>query len=257
MAYQGNQIDYKNLNDELKLKIDKVEGVESQIQALAPKVDNSWQKGVYNDVSIDNLGAFNATKVFTINQADWKNTGNVEQLGMVIPFRGAFSGVVKVTYSAMWGNAGTWGSTEVIYNIASFPPQGTKLNEFTITTASTEMLRHFKIVSPYIDTTTGNIALLMFRSPTANCPLQITVSIDGTLNSSGYSNMFGIMKDTYIDISDLGSPMAGGYPWAPQQSQIPTYDAIGRWDRKSDSIAFDKVENGVYPDPNTCLDTTF
>lgn len=264
MAYQGNQINYNNLNDELKVKIDKAEGVESQVQALTPKVDNSWQKDVYNNARITNLGTKKAIRTFTVNQSDWKNTGNVEQLGIVIPFRGAFSGSIKVNYSVMWGESGSWGSTEVIYNIASFVPE-TKLNDFTILTASSTMMKDFRIVQPWINSANGDMAILLFRAPTANNPLEITVDLDGTYSSTTHgSNLFYALKNAYVTTEDLGSPTAQGYPWTPQASQIPTYEAIGRWDSVADRFSpycklignwDDAVTNGLYMASNEGLNS--
>ncbi|WP_286924026.1 MULTISPECIES: hypothetical protein [Lysinibacillus] len=229
----------------------------SQGVVIKKELDKKWQKGVYNDTDITNLGSKRATRTFTINQSDWKNTGNVELLDIIIPFRGAFSGVIKATYSVMWGMSGSWGSTEVVYNIGSFIPE-TKLNDFTIVTASSAMMRDFKVGKPYIDNTTGDIAIQLYRAPDANNPLEITLTVDGTYSSSTYnSNLFNALKDSFTSTSDTGSPTGLGYPWTPQASQIPTYDAIYRWDRKSDSIAFDKSNGTTYPDPNTFLDTTF
>ncbi|MGE7113086.1 hypothetical protein [Lysinibacillus sp. NPDC047702] len=207
MTYKGRQISKKTLTPSL----------EQEINAIKTKADNSWQKDIYNNARIINLGTKKATRTFTVNQADWKNTGNVEQLGIVIPFRGAFSGSIKVTYSVMWGETGSWGSTSVAYNIGSFPPQGTKLNEFTILTASSTMMKDFHIVQPFIDTATGDIAILVFRAPNANNPLEITVELDGTYSSATYnSNLFNALKDGHINTTDLRSTTAGGYPWTPQ-----------------------------------------
>jgi len=110
MTYKGNQIDYGNLNDNLKTKIDKAEGVESQVQALTPKVDNSWQKGVYNDTDIINVGELNTSRVFHIKNWD-APTGNVEKVSIVIPAE-IFSGTVKVSVTSEWGHTNGTGAFE-------------------------------------------------------------------------------------------------------------------------------------------------
>lgn len=232
----GNDI-LSRLN-ELETKVGNLNNLETAqkanlvaaINEVRQSAINAWQKDTYNNSRIINLGTKKAIKTFTVNQADWKNTGNVELLDIVVPFRGAFSGSIKVNYSVMWGTSGSWGSTGVVYNIGSFVPE-TKLNEFTIVTASSAMMRDFKVGKPYIDNTTGDIAIQLYRAPTANNPLEITVELDGTYSSSTHnSNLFNTLKGSYITTTDLGSTTAGGYPWTPQSSQIPTYDAIGRWD---------------------------
>ncbi|MGE7093526.1 hypothetical protein ACQKII_19145 [Lysinibacillus sp. NPDC048646] len=225
----GNDADVTELAQTVTTLQQEVTDNKSEVTAhlaeIKPKVDNSWQKGVYNDVSISNLGMKKATKVFTVNQSDWKNTGNVEQLGIVMPFKGSFSGVIKVTYSVMWGGSGAWGATEVVYNLGVFGPPASvdKLNEFTITTASTEMLKGINILRPYANTSTGDIAILLFRAPDANNPMQISVEIDGTYSSNVYlNNIYSLLNDSFIDISDTGSPTTGGYPWTPQTTSFVT-----------------------------------
>jgi len=213
MTYKGSEINKQTLDPTLQ----------QEITNATTKANSSWQKGTYNDTNVINLGSKLATRTFTINVEDWKNTGNIEQLGLVIPFRGSFSGVVKITYSTMWGSSSSWGATEVVYNLGVFgpPTSADKLNEFTITTASTEMLRNYQILRPYVNTATGDVAILLFKAPNANNPMQITVTMDGTYNSPTYnSNIYSVLKDSFVDISDIGH--SNGYPWTPQTTSFLT-----------------------------------
>jgi len=235
LTYKGNQIDYRNLNDNLKTKIDKAEGIESQVQALTPKVDNSWQKGVYNDTYITNLGPINATKTISINQSDWKNTENVEQLDIYLPITGAFSGLIKATYTSTWGNEEANGGAEVVYEIGSFTePYGTRLNKFTITTASESFMRSYRILNPYIDVATGNIVLILLKAPNATNPFKVKLEIQGYFHNTTQT-AFDVFKIGTFATIDKGSPTFGGYPWTPQTSNIPTSADFGKWNAGYDA----------------------
>jgi len=56
--------------DKTELDVLKTE-VNEHLDQMKPKVDNSWQKGVYNDTDITNIGARNAVKVLVFNNEDW------------------------------------------------------------------------------------------------------------------------------------------------------------------------------------------
>lgn len=199
---------------------------------FSKKIDNTWQKGTYNDTNIANLGAYNTEKTLMVNQSDWKNTGNVEQLDIIIPMDGSFSGIIKATYSSTWGNTSAYGGAEVIYSIGTFKENGIKLNDFTITSANSSFTESYKILQPYIDFPSGNIALLILRSPTANNPFHIKLEIQGYAH---HKSLFTVTKEISFAVYDKESKDYGGYPWTPQASQIPTYSAIGRWDAGYDT----------------------
>lgn len=198
---------------------------DAALEEVIQKVDNSWQLNKWNNANITNLGQFNAERIIVVNQSDWKNDGNVEQLGIYIPINGTFSGIIKATYVGSWGGSPSWGGAEVTYEIGSFKNPGNKLNEFSINKISKPFAKDFLIKLPYIDDTSGNIALPLSRAPGANNPLVVKLEITGYIQS--IKNAFDIMKDTSIIIDSTGSPSHDGYPWSPQQDLF-TYVGEGK-----------------------------
>ena len=178
---------------------------------------NAWQKGVYNDTDIINLGPDNAVRTFSISPSDWKSSVNVEQFGVYLPINGAFSGIIKATYNSTWGNLEAWGGVEVVYEIGSFL-SSLKLNRATIITASEQFTESYKVLPATVDNTTGHIALILLKAPRASNPLKIKVEIQGYFHTS--QTVFDVLKNTTIHIDDVGSPNYGGYPWTPQTSSF-------------------------------------
>ncbi|MGG2053894.1 hypothetical protein ABFY48_05770 [Lysinibacillus pakistanensis] len=229
----------------------------SQGVAIKSELDKKWQKGVYNDTSITNLGKHTAERVLYIHPNDWKNTGNVEQLDIYLPFGDSFSGLIKVTYTSFWGVTDSSGGATVLYRLGNYSgATGARLNDYVLETITPEFAKNYYIHTPYIDPNTKNIILMVQKAPNANNPFVIKIELQGT--RVGDKDAFTVMNNVYLDIRDNGSPTHNGYPWTPQWGAIPSATKINEWNRKSDSIAFDKSgSEGAYPDPNTFLDTTF
>lgn len=228
----------------------------SQGVAIKSELDKKWQKGVYNDTHITNLGNHTAEKVLVVNQSDWKSTGNVEQLNIDIPIDSAFSGLIKATYTSVWGGSDSHGGATVLYRIGNYTNAGTgtRLNDYVLETITPDFAKDYYIHQPFIHKS-GTITLIIQKAPNATNPFIIKLEYQGY--NFGQKNAFQIMNEANFRIDDMGSPNYSGYPWTPQFSRIPTLAQINYWDRKSDSIAFDKGGSGGYPDPNTFLDSTF
>ena len=246
MAYKGNQIDKENLNQDLKDEIDKIEIVKNEVDVIKPKVNNSWQKGVFNDTDITNLSNINSSRVFYIT--GWKApASNIEQVSIVIPVAN-FNGVVKVSVTGNYNNTDAFGAFEYVTHYA-------KLGDTLFSHQRTILKADKRIATEYyfldFNFSGGLFTIPIVRKP--NAINNLTVKVEFLTTQDGTFNM---LKDAVLVFEDFGTSWHG-YPWTPQASQIPTYDAIYRWDRKSDSIAFDKGGSGGYPDPNTFLDSTF
>lgn len=201
-----------------------------QLEQMKPKVDNSWQKGVYNDTDIINLGNSTAEKVLVVNQSSWKNTGNVEQLDIIIPVGGAFSGLIKVTYTSFWGGSDSHGGATVLYRIGNYTNAGTgtRLNDYVLETITPAFAKDYYIHQPFIDENNGTIILLLSKAPSANNPLIAKIEFQGY--NFGQKSAFQIMNETNFAIYDNGSPTHNGYPWTPQVSRIPTGAQTRFWD---------------------------
>lgn len=245
MTYKGNQIDYGNLNDNLKTKIDKAEGVESQVQALTPKVDNSWQKGVYNDTDIINVGELNTSRVFHIKNWD-APTGNVEKVSIVIPAE-IFSGTVKVSVTSEWGHTNGTGAFE--YE-TSYSKSGNDVHLHNRTIYKADQNIATECYFPDFDRNNSLFSIPIVRKPNAKNWLSVKIELLTIYDS------FDILKLANIVYEDLGASWTG-YPWAQQTSNIPTKTQIDNWYQKQDSVVVDKSIGNTYPDPNTFLDTTF
>lgn len=190
---------------------------EGELEKVIAKVDNSWQKGVYNSTTVTNLGPYSAARTLLINQSDWKNTGNVEQLNIDIPVGGAFSGIIKVSFASFWGDADGSGGAEVIYEVASYPKVATTTNKVTILQISERFSQVFNIRQAQFNVDNGNIVIPILRSPTGNTPMVIKVEMHGY--TSGGKSIFDTMRSVWTASHDLGSPTVI-YPWVPQKSSI-------------------------------------
>lgn len=183
--------------------------------------NNSWQKDVYNDTDIINLGKKTVTRTFSISRDDWLSNTNVENFYILIPVVN-FSGVIKVTYATSSFVSYARGGAEVIHNIAKFEGTRYDYDKKIISITSAFSTDYFIGDIDYNDT---GIALPLYKAPTANNPITAKVEMVGV-----YDTLFDDMKNATLGCVDAGSPTAHGYPWSKQSSQIPTYDAIGRWD---------------------------
>ena len=209
MAYQGNQIDYKNLNDNLKSKVDKAEGVESQVQALSPKVDNSWQKGVYNDTDITNINNTNASRVFYIT--GWKApASNIEQVSIAIPAVN-FNGTVKVGVVGNYNNRDAFGAFEYITHY-------TKISDTLYNHQRVIIKADSKVATEYyfpdFNFNAAIFTIPIVRKPNAINNLTVKVEL---LTTQG--GTFEMLKDATLVFEDLGTSWSG-YPWTPQTTSF-------------------------------------
>lgn len=228
----------------------------SQGVVIKKELDKKWQKGAFNDTNISNLGNNTAEKTLVVNQSSWKATGNVEQLNIDIPIGGAFSGLIRATYTSFWGGSDSHGGATVLYRIGNYTNAGTgtRLNDYVLETITPAFAKDYYIHQPFIHES-GIVTLIVQKAPSANNPFIIKLEYQGY--NFGQKNAFQIMNEANFRIDDMGSPNYSDYPWTPQVSRIPTLSQTNSWDRKADSIAFDKSNGTTYPDPNTFLDTTF
>lgn len=236
MTYKGNEINKQTLDSTLQ----------QEITNTSNKANNSWQRNKYNSVSTSNLGAWTAEKSFLVT--DWKANGNVEQLDIIVPIGGSFSGLIKATYTSFWGGSDSHGGATVVYRIGNYQGQGTKLNDYVLETITPAFAKDFYIHQPYIDGNNGTIILLLSKAPSANNPFVVKLEFQGYV--VGGKDAFKVMEETNFAIYDNGSPTHNGYPWTPQFSRIPTLTQIRFWDTSMWNDIVDgrnlKIENGTH-----------
>jgi len=209
MAYQGNQIDYNNLNNELKLKVDKAEGVERQLETLAPKANNSWQKGVFNDTDITNIGNTSISRSLRFTGWDADNS-KLDSMYINLPFKN-FSGIVKLTVTGDYQEGNSMGGAEVIYQIGKV---GQVVHSYskTIISISQQFANLF-----YIGECTYSperMYIPITKSPNSRNPLCLKLEFVG---ESTIDNIFDAVKN----ITMATDPMISKpHPWTPQTSAI-------------------------------------
>ncbi|AVK82464.1 hypothetical protein C3943_02325 [Lysinibacillus sp. B2A1] len=201
---------------------------------------NAWQKGVYNDTNITNLGKKTVSRTFNLLAEEWTSSVNVENFYILIPVVN-FSGIIKVTYATSGAYSAVSGGTEVIHNIAKYEGDLGYYSK-TILSISPSFARDYFIGN--IDYNATGISLPLYKAPAARNPITVKVEMIGT-----YDTLFADMKNTTSGCLDTGSPTAHGYPWTPQSSQIPSYAQIASWNERAHYIAVDR--DGSDPDTET------
>lgn len=185
--------------------------VTEQLEQMKPKVDNSWQKGVYNDADIVNLGAKNATKTIIVADTDWKGTTNVEVAQIVLPLR-RFSGLIKVSFASTWINFNAGGGAEVVYQIFKVTST-THVNNMIINNISSQFAEAYRIQGAAI--TESGIVLSIVKSPQAKNTVVVKIELLSVFEG-GDNDVFNALKNTTVEMVDIGLPPIGGYPWKPQ-----------------------------------------
>jgi len=205
MAYQGNQINYNNLNEELKNKIDKTE----DINAIKTKVDNSWQKNEFNDAVITNIGNINATRIFYI--AEWKApASNLEQVSIAIPIEN-FNGTVKVSVTGGYNNSDAFGTFEYITHYAKIKDT-LHSHQRTILKADERTATNYYF--PDFNFNASIFTVPIVRQPNAINNISVKVEL---LTTQG--GTFEMLKDATVVYEDLGTSWTG-YPWTPQTTSF-------------------------------------
>jgi len=216
----------KNLKGIVDEKVDKTEldVLETEVnEQMKPKVDNSWQKGVYNDTDIMNLKSFNVSRVFHI--ADWvAPVSNIEQVSIVIPAT-IFGGTVKVSVTGSY--MGTDGSGAIEYETSYLKIDNTvHTYNRTIYKADSGIVTQYYF--PDFNRNEHVFTIPIVRKPHALNRLSVKVELLGIYES------FNMLKDAYLVYEDLGTSW-NGYPWTPQISDIPTSANFGKWNAGYDA----------------------
>ena len=185
---------------------------------LKQEIDNSWQKGVYNDTDIMNLEQINVSRIFSI--AGWKApTNNLEMVSIVIPAEN-FGGNVKVSVVSSWGNSKGAGTFEYETHYVK-NSNLVNINERTIYKADQNITTEYFF--PDFNVNEDVFTIPIVRKPNAINWTAVKVEV------LTVHDAFDMLKDAYLVYEDLGTSWTG-YPWTPQKSNIPTGRDWLRWD---------------------------
>ncbi|MGG2110190.1 hypothetical protein ABFY60_06680 [Lysinibacillus pakistanensis] len=203
MTYKGNIVAYNNLNEDLKLKIDKT----ADINAIKTKVDNSWQKGVYNDTAITNLGNSSTSKAFRFNDWDADNS-KLDSLYINIPVGRAFSGLIKLTLTSDYIVENAMGGTEIVYNVAKVEDV-VFLNTMSINYISPDFAKCFYI-KPLVSEA-SRLYIPITKAPNTRNDINIKIEIFSMNAIFDTVNAITINRDSDISQS---------HPWTPQTTSF-------------------------------------
>jgi len=193
--------------------------VTEQLDQMKPKVDNSWQKGVYNDTDITNLSSVSASRIFHIY--DWKApVNNLEQVSIAIPGVN-FSGTVKVSVAGNYNNSDGSGAFE--YE-TYFLKVGNTVHTYNRTIYKADKGIATEYYFPDFNQNEHIFTIPIVRKPNAINNLTVKVEL-----ITVQIHAFNSLKDAYIVYEDLGTSWHS-YPWTPQASQIPTSSMVNFWD---------------------------
>lgn len=186
--------------------------VNQQLAEMKPKVDNSWQKGVYSDATITNIGSTSIEVVYYIDTNDWHSTNTTEFWQVAFPFAN-FSGIIKVTYTSEWVNSKAVGGAIVVHNLRKSGNTMTYY-EKNIQVISNDFAKLY-FIRDIVHNDTA-IAIPIFKAPDAKNPVSIKIEICGTTGS----DMFQAVSQATHEIVDTGSATELGYPWTPQRASF-------------------------------------
>ncbi|MGE7111224.1 hypothetical protein [Lysinibacillus sp. NPDC047702] len=200
--------------------------ITAQLDQMKPKVDNSWQKGVYNDTGITNLGQYTATRTYHVEYTDWQApSSNFEMVSIFIPI-GVFSGSVKVSIISDYNHTDAFGLFEYINSCFKRANGTLGTNSRTILKADSKVTNDFYF--PDFNFSNSLFTIPVVRKPNAKNSLTIKVELMSNRNDT---LIFNALSDSYIYFEDLGTSWSG-YPWTPQTSNIPSSAEKNLWNRK-------------------------
>lgn len=177
--------------------------VTEQLDQMKPKVDNSWQKGVYNDTNITNLGYSSASKVFRFTEWDADNS-KLDSLYINIPVGRAFSGLIKLTLASDYHIGNAMGGAEIVYNVAKVEDD-VFLNTMAINNITPDLARCF-YVKPLVSSS-ARMYIPITKAPNTRNPINIKVEI-----FSAY-DIFSVVNNITLALDPM---ISQPHPWEPQ-----------------------------------------
>lgn len=181
--------------------------VTEQLAQMKPKVENSWQKGIENDATIDNLSPYVASKVVYFSEWDADNS-KLDALFINIP-AATFSGMVKLSLVGNYGVGNSMGGAEVVYHIGKVNGSS-YANSKQILSVSPSFANLFYIGEAiYQD---NRFYIPITKAPNSRNHLAIKVELHSIA-----SNNFSIVSSISVDRDAL---LSQPHPWTPQTASF-------------------------------------
>ncbi|WPK10601.1 phage tail protein [Lysinibacillus louembei] len=206
------------------------------------KIANSWQKGVYNDVSVTNLGTRIATRLMTFN--DWDvNNSKLDATYINIPTNN-FSGIIKLTLFSGYNVTNAMGGAEVLYHIGKVN-ETTYANEKKIISMSSHFTARFYVGDAvYL---ANRLYIPITKAPNSRNLLCVKIELIAADDGQAYNliNNITMSRDPLI---------AEPHPWTPQTSSFVQKTGentiTGLLTTKEDVVIEGNVRSLVFRTPN-------
>lgn len=181
--------------------------VTEQLAQMKPKVDNSWQKGVENDTTIDNLSPYVASRVVYFSEWDVDNS-KLDALYLNIPTVN-FSGMIKLSLVGSYTVGNSMGGAEAVYHVGKVS-SSVYSNSKDILTISSSFANAFYIGNAvYLD---NRFYIPVTKAPQTRNALSIKVEVH-SINSDAFNIANSISVDREASV-------AQPYPWTPQKASF-------------------------------------
>lgn len=155
---------------------------DSALEELIAKVDNSWQKGVYNNTNIINIGANRATRVFP--QVNWKETG-IELWETSFSLPKSVWGILELDIAGFSASTGAKIVIEVGISVPSSGSSTLYKNQLKVITATTEFTENFYVEFEHRQDVRG--AYIKVYKRTYNDAINVVATFTSMSNSATLS----------------------------------------------------------------------
>lgn len=182
-------------------------------QTLQDDIGNAWQKGVYNNVDVTNLGVHTATKSLIFYAQEWVTT-NVGVLYIRIPAP-VFWGTVEVDIASAFNTTNAAGGAKLIYHIGKLNSTVYLNKKDTVSISPLFAEQYHQDIVMFDD---EGFSIRLLKAPQANNTVSIKVSINAAMVND--NDVFSVARNTHLMYEDTGSPINPNYPWTPQTSSF-------------------------------------
>lgn len=168
------------------------------------KINGAWQKGVFNNVSITNLGAKAAARLMTFN--DWDNDNSkLDAMFINIPAVN-FSGMVKLTLFSGYNYENAMGGAEVLYHIGKVHATS-YVNEKKVISMSSHFASRFYVGNAVFQE--SRLYIPITKSPNSRNILCVKIELFEADNPQ----MFNLINNITMN---RDAAIAKPHPWTPQ-----------------------------------------
>lgn len=159
---------------------------DSELEGLIQKVDNSWQKGVYNDTSVMNIGPNSVVRNFGTITFTNSTTSEFVAIDFNSP---TIFGLLKLTLASTYGNVNASGGAEIIFHVG-FVNGSLHRSTMDIVSMPPEFAEAFFINELFAQN--GKLVLAIYKRK-QNVPLTITIEFTTT-----HGNAWSVLNDVTV-----------------------------------------------------------